>query len=150
MAKRAKRPTGRGNVKFLRDSGQIRKQINQGKRELAKALSPDQESKALAIIQQGETALTTLSQGRFENLAHERANRALRAMDDLVKLTQQRRYAIIISAQHRDVIINELQGRFEAVKLAFNAVIENQSARQMMGGFVAVSMFRQTRLSAAE
>jgi hypothetical protein len=143
MAKRAKRPSGRGNERFLRDSGQIRAEINRGRRELQKALTPDQEALAVERVRGAESALMVLSRSRFEKLAQERTTTALRAMDDLVKLTQQKRYAIILTRQHCEIITGQLSARFEAVARALNATIESQAARSTVGVFVELSMFRQ-------
>ena len=143
MGKRAKRPSGRGNERFLRDSGQIRTEINRGRRELQKAATPEQEARAVERIRGGESALMVLSRARFEKLAQERTTTALRAMDDLVKLTQQKRYAIILTRQHCEIITGQLSARFTAVSQALNATIENQAARSTVGVFVELSMFRQ-------
>ena len=149
MGKRPKRPSGRGVVKFLRDSGQCRTEINRGKRELNKALSPEQEAQAVARIRSAETSLMTISRQRFEKLADEKTKTALRAMDDLVRLSQQNRYAVIITQQHLEIITDQLQSRFEAVSRSLRATIESQAAKSMVGVFVEVSMFRQVQ-SAAE
>jgi len=143
MAKRPKRPSGRGVVKFLRDSGQCRTEINRGKRDLRQAPNPEAESRAVARIQAAESSLMQISAARFEKLADEKGRTAMRAMDDLVRLTQQKRYACIITEHHEQIICSQLQTRFEAVQRALRATIESQAAKSMVGVFVEVSMFRQ-------
>ena len=148
MGKRPKRPSGRAVVKFLRDSGQCRSEINRGKRELHKALTPEQEAQAVARIRSAESSLITISGQRFEKLADAKTKTALRAMDDLVRLSQQTRYAVCITQAHHDIIVNQLQSRFEAVQRSLRATIESQMAKSMVGVFVEVSMFRQVQTAA--
>lgn len=151
MPKRPKRPSGRAVVKFLRDSGQCRREINRGKRELYKAATAEEETKAVAIIRGAENSLAQISRARFEKLADEKTRCILRTADELVRLTQQNRYAVIITEEHHQIITSQLQTRFEAVSRAMRAVIESQTAKRMvMGAFVEVSMFRQVTAPAAE
>lgn len=140
--KRRPGPAGKGARRFLKDSGEIHRQIKRGKAALQKAGTEHERGQAIALISNAESSLRELSRTRFEKIAEERTLTALRAMDNIVKLTTQNRYAVILTEQHARAIIEQLRTRFEAVSGALVATVQNQAARQTIGSaFVGVSMF---------
>lgn len=143
--KRRPGPAGAGARRFLKDSGEIHQHIKKGRAMLQKAGSDSERSQAVAIIERGEESLRELSRRRFEKIAEERTATALRAMDNIVKLTTQNRYAVILTREHAETITTLLRTRFDAVSGALMATVENQRARASVANFafVGVSMFAQ-------
>lgn len=143
--KRRPGPAGAGARKFLKDSGEIHKLIKDGRAMLQRAADDNERGKAVAIIERGEASLRQLSRTRFEKIAEERTSTALRAMDNIVRLTTQSRYAEILTRDHAQTIISLLASRYEAVSQALTATVDGQAARQTIGRitFVGVSMFAQ-------
>ena len=148
--KRPTRPPGGGDRRFLRDSGTIHKEIRKAKNVLVRSGSEEDRHRALERIDAAEMNLRALSKARFEKIAEERTATALRAMDNIIKLTTQNRYAIILTREHATAIIGELQARFESVSRALTATIDSQDARQTVGVFVGISMFQRVGGQAAE
>ena len=143
--KRQTRPAGTGDRQFLRDSGKIHQEIRRGRAILQKAGTEHERGQAIARIETAEASLRTLSLRRFEKIAEDRTATALRAMDNLIRLTTQNRYAEVLTRDHAGIIIESLRVRFESVSAALTATVENQAARQTIGAyaFVGVSMFSQ-------
>lgn len=141
--KRRPGPAGAGARRFLKDSGEIHRHIKNGRAMLQRAASDQEKGQAIAIIERAEDSLRELSRARFEKIAEDRTATALRAMDNIVRLTTQNRYAVILTRDHAEIITEQLRTRFEAVSSALMATVENQKARQTVGTFayIGVSMF---------
>jgi hypothetical protein len=148
MAKRAARPSGKGDRQYLRDSKSIHGEIRKARQDLTKPLEGAAHTKAMTRFENANGQLRQLNQIRFEKLATERLTTAVRAMDDLIKLTNQPRYAVILNAQHADAIANELELRFRAVKATLISTLEGQAAKQTVGLFIGVSLFQPAQAGA--
>jgi len=140
--KRPTRPAGTGDRRFLRDSGKIHQEIRKAKGALVKADTQEERTRALERIDSAQMNLQALSKARFEKIASERTTTALRAMDNLIRLTTQNRYAAILTRDHANSIIGHLQAKFDSVAAALNGTVESQAAKQTVGVFVEMSIFQ--------
>jgi|SRR5579872_3370217 len=139
--KRPTRPAGSGDRRFLRDSGKIHQEIRKAKGVLVRSGNEDERRRALERIDAAQMNLRALSKARFEKIANERTVTALRAMDNLIRLTMQTRYAAILTHEHANNVIQHLRAKCDAVAAALNGTVESQAARQAVGVFVEMSIF---------